>query len=127
MPGHGTLIWAGDATAANREVLEAAAPEFGLSLRFCLLRELLDTARVSRGEVGGTEVGSEAGRALPLIAGLHERFPRTILLLASRDASVGFIRSALEAGASDVLSLPLQAAELQKALIRSSQAGPKTS
>ena len=126
MASQGTLTWAGDTAPASRELLSATAQEFGLTARFCTLREVPDTARGGGCEVIGLEVGSDPGRALGLVTELRGRLPRTTILLATRDGSVGFIRAALEAGANDVLSLPLQPADLHKALIRAMQTGPRT-
>jgi pilus assembly protein CpaE len=118
------MIWATDG-AGPRELVEATAGEVGLAVRFCALRELGETARAAQDDPIGIEIGADAGHALALVAELHSRLPRTTILVASADGSVGFIRKALEAGAHDVLSLPFQPGELHKALIRSAHAGPR--
>jgi pilus assembly protein CpaE len=127
MTNTSTMVWAADDAAANREILEATAGELGLTVRFCAPRDLADTAENGRDRLVGIEAGADPARALALLAQVHERLPRATLLLAARDGSLGFIRSALEAGASDVLALPLHAKELHKALIRGIQAGSRKS
>jgi len=125
MTNHGTMLWATDGTPSH-ELVEAVAHDVGLTVRFCALHDLAEQARTGMTHVIAIEVGSEPERALGLLAETHRRFPSASILLASHDGSVGFIRQALQAGASDVLSLPLQAGELHRALIRSLHAGPKS-
>jgi pilus assembly protein CpaE len=120
-----TMIWAAD-DAANRELLEATAGELALGVRFCALRELAETAVGSgRDQLVGIEAGSEPARALALVAQVHGRAPHATIFLAAHDASLDFVRSALEAGASDVLALPLERGELHKALLRALRAAAK--
>jgi len=125
MTNQGTMLWAGDGTTA-RELVEATARDIGLAACFCGLQELGDSSRGSQSDVIAIETGTDPARALALVADVHGRLPRATILLASPDSSVGFIRQALQAGASDVLSLPLQPNELHRALIRSVHAGPRT-
>src|SRR5262249_26918378 len=125
MANTGTIVWAAD-EAANRGLLEATAGELGLGVRFCTPRDLAGSAETGRGRLIGLEAGADSGRALALIAQVHRQAPRTTILLAARDGSLGFVRTALEAGASDVLALPLERGELHKALLRAIQAASKT-
>lgn len=126
MTSTGTLIWAADEAATNRELLEATAGELGIELRFCAPRDLGDEAETGRARVIAFEAGADPVRALALVAEVHGRAPRAAILLAAHDSSLGFIRSALEAGASDVLALPLERGELHKALLRAIQTASKT-
>jgi pilus assembly protein CpaE len=123
MAREGTCVWASD--APDRELIEAIAGELGLQVRFCALRELGDSTKEGRHELVGIEVDGNPARALTLVSELRGRLPLAGILVASPDSSVGFIRKALEAGASDVLSLPLQTSELHRALIRSAHAGSR--
>jgi pilus assembly protein CpaE len=125
MTNQGTMLWASDGTTA-RELVEATARDIGLAVSFCALQELADAGRAGQSEVIALETGADPTRALALVAEVHGRLPHVTILLASPDGSVGFIRQALQAGASDVLSLPLQPNELHRALIRSVHAGPRT-
>ena len=125
MTNQGTMLWAGDGTPA-RELVEATARDLGLAVCFCALQELGDSSRASQSDVISIETGDDPARALALVAEVHGRLPQATILLASPDGSAGFIRRALQAGASDVLSLPLQPNELRRALIRSVHAGPRT-
>jgi pilus assembly protein CpaE len=122
----GTIVWAADDAAANRELLEATAGELGLGVRFCAPGDLADAAENGRDRLIGLEAGADSGRALALVAQVHSQAPHATILLAARDGSLGFIRSALEAGASDVLALPLERGELHKALLRSIRAASRT-
>src|SRR5215470_12681631 len=125
MTNQGTMLWAGDGTPA-RELVEATARDIGLAVCFCELQELADSSRASQSDVIAIETGADPAHALALVAEVHGRLPQATILLASPDGSAGFIRKALQAGASDVLSLPLQPNELHRALIRSIHAGPRT-
>jgi pilus assembly protein CpaE len=125
MTNQGTMLWAGDGTPA-RELVEATARDLGLAVCFCALQELGDSSRASQSDVIAIETGADPARALALVAEVHGRLPQATILLASPDGSAGFIRQALQAGASDVLSLPLQPNELHRALIRSVHAAPRT-
>ena len=125
MTNQGTMLWAGDGTPA-RELVEATARDIGLAVCFCALQELGDSSQASQSDVIAIETGADPARALALVAEVHARLPQATILLASPDGSVGFIRQAIQAGASDVLSLPLQPSELHRALIRSAHATPRT-
>ncbi len=117
----GTIIWAAE-DPAGREVLAATATALGLTVEQCALREAADRAAMTRAAVIGIEAGPDAAQTLALVADLHTRAPNVTLLVASRDGDLNFVRAAIEAGAGDVLSLPLQNAEVHKALLRALQA-----
>jgi len=126
MTNTGTIVWAADDSAANRSVLDATAQALGLTVQFCAPRDAAERATAAHARVIGLEAGYDQVRALALVGELHGRLPRTTILLASRDGDLSFMRAALEAGASDVLSLPLETAELHKALLRASQTTART-
>lgn len=125
MASTSTMIWAADDAAPNRELLEATAGELGLGVRFCAPRELPDTVENGRDRLIGFEAGADPARALALVAQVHRQAPHATILLAAHDGSLVFIRAALEAGASDVLALPLQRGELHKTLLRALRAAAK--
>ena len=117
-----TMIWATDVVdAANRELLDATAAKIGLAVRYCTLPELSSSARAGRDQLIGIETGGDSAPGLALVAEVHKLRPRATIFLASPDGGVDFIRAALGAGCSDVLSLPLQSAELHNVLLRSTQ------
>jgi pilus assembly protein CpaE len=119
------MIWASDG-AAGRELVEATASKLGLKVRFCALQELRDLTGVGHEAVIGIE-STDTGHTLALLEELRGRMPRATILVASADGSVDFIRKALEAGAHDVLELPVQPNELHKALLRATQASQRAS
>jgi pilus assembly protein CpaE len=122
MRGSGAgFVWVTEDATASRELLEDAGREFGMKPRFCRADEVLDVIRVARVDLVGIELGAEPSAGLALLRELHERLPRVTMLAASADPGVTLIRAALEAGAADVLSLPLGRGELHKALIKFSQ------
>ena len=115
------LIWAAPGPSANRQLVETAARELTLTVRFCTYKELLDLLHTERCHVACIEFGFDAHPGLTLLKNVSERMPRLTSVVASNDASVSMIRTVLEAGAADFLSLPLNPQELNKALIKLSQ------
>ena len=126
MTNIGTIVWAADDSAAHRDALETTARALGLTVQFCAPRDAADRAAAGHARVIGLEAGADHARALALVGEIHGRLPRATILLASHDRDSSFMRAALEAGASDVLSLPLESAELHKALLRASQTTART-
>ncbi len=115
------LIWAAPGPSANRQLVETAARELTLTVRFCTYKELLDLLHTERCHVACIELGFDAHPGLTLLKNVVERMPRLTTVVASNDTSVSMIRAVLEAGAADFLSLPLNPQELNKALIKLSQ------
>ena len=113
----GTLLWVGG-DALSRELIEGAAIEFRLSARFCGRDEVLDIVRTVPVELLGLELDSDPRQCLNLIKELHDRLPRMTLFAVSADGSVPMMRAALERGANDFLSLPLNRQEVHKSLIK---------
>ena len=127
-PEEGTLLWArpdGEGGAGGIEPLRAAVREFKLAVHCCGYAELPELIRTRRCELVGVEVGADAEAAAALIKRLHERLPALTIFAASDDPGVSLLRTLLEAGATDVLSLPLGSQELHKALIKFSQVRTK--
>jgi pilus assembly protein CpaE len=122
MTNTGTIVWAAYDGATNRDVLETTASALGLTVQFCSPRDAAERAAEGHARVVGLEAGADQARGLTLVAEIHGRLPRASILVASRDGDLAFMRAALEAGASDVLALPLENAELHKALLRAIQA-----
>ena len=119
------LIWAAPGPSANRQLVETAARELTLTVRFCTYKELLDLLHTERCHVACIELGFDAHPGLTLLKNVVERMPRLTTVVASNDTSVSMIRAVLEAGAADFLSLPLNPQELNKALIKLSQTALK--
>ncbi len=119
------LIWAAPGPSANRQLVETAARELTLTVRFCTYKELLDLLHTERCHVACIELGFDAHPGLTLLKSVVERMPRLTTVVASNDTSVSMIRAVLEAGAADFLSLPLNPQELNKALIKLSQTALK--
>jgi len=126
MTTEGTLVWAApDSTAASGAV-ESAAREFNLAVRFCGHSELFDVLRSVRCTLLVIEFGFDMHPGLQLLKQVGERMPRLTTLVGSNDTTVGMVRAAIEAGAADVLSLPLNPQELHKAVIKLNQSGRKS-
>lgn len=121
----GVLLWATAGAADTRQLLEAVAREFGLQVRFCNHAELVGLARTEAWELAGVELGMPASESISLIRELRRREPLLTIVAASADTSVPTIRAALEAGARDFLSLPLDAPEVHKVFIKATQTSLK--
>ncbi len=121
----GLLVWVSGIKAGSRELVETTAREFKLAVRFCGYGDLLDVIRSERSPLVAIEMDSSPGQALTLLKQVHERFPRVTILAASSDSGVAMIGATLEAGANDLLSLPLDSRELHKALIKFTQVDTK--
>ena len=117
----GTLLWVTAGACEGRALLEATARQCRLAMRFCRYRELFEQLDAGRCDLVGIEFDTDPGPALALLRDLCKRMPRVIAFAASRDTGVPMIRAAIEAGASDLLSLPLDPQELHKALIKLTQ------
>jgi len=123
----GAILWVGAGGAATRDVLEDAAAAFGLTVRLCNHAEALAKLQAQRCELVGIELDGEPAQALELVRKIRERIPRLTIHAASSDSGINVIREALESGASEVLSLPLTASELTKALAKFTQRGASSS
>jgi pilus assembly protein CpaE len=126
MNTEGILLWAAPGPSASRELVQTAANELGLAVRFCTYKEILDLLRTERCQVACIEFGFDAHPGLTLLKSIVERMPRLTTLVASNDTSVAMIRAVLEAGAADFISLPLNPQELSKSLIKLSQTALKS-
>lgn len=126
MNTEGILLWAAPGPSASRELVQTAANELRLAVRFCTYKEILDLLRTERCQVACIEFGFDAHPGLTLLKSIVERMPRLTTLVASNDTSVAMIRAVLEAGAADFISLPLNPQELSKSLIKLSQTALKS-
>jgi pilus assembly protein CpaE len=126
------LVWAtASVSAEDRRALESAARAFGLKLEVGGPDDLASMA-LATGDLVGVELGSEPRGGIGLVRELCARTPGAAVVAASADAGVDLMRSAMEAGAVDVLGLPLSLRELEKTLLRLTQtasrvAAPATS
>jgi len=126
MSAEGVLVWAAPEASACREIVGPAARELKLGVRFCTHREVFERLHAERASVVCIEFGYDPHPGLALLKQVVERMPRLTTLVASSDTSVAMIRSVLEAGAADFLTLPLNPQELSKTLIKLSQTAMKS-
>jgi pilus assembly protein CpaE len=111
------LLWAttDDASAA---LIASVTADLGLTAQTCTPREIFEVVKPSRFDLVGIDLGREPREGLALIRQLHDRFPRLTIVAAVMESGVSTLRAALEAGASDILSLPLSQHEVTKTLIK---------
>jgi pilus assembly protein CpaE len=125
MDTESTLLWVSDDPAVDRCLVEGAAAEFDLVVRFCGYAELADLVRTGRWTLVALEAEAERGDALETVGRLAGFVPRPGILVAARGGDIALVRRALEAGADDVVSLPLDGDELRKALVKLRRAGAR--
>jgi pilus assembly protein CpaE len=115
------LLWATDDESTGK-LVQSAAHDLGLQAHVCTPAELSQVLRPARFDLVGIELGGEAREGLAIIRQVHDRFPRLTIVAGVPGSTVSALRAALEAGASDIVSLPLTQSELQKILIKFRQA-----
>jgi pilus assembly protein CpaE len=111
------LLWATSDETSGALVL-TAAKDLGFGAQMCAPRDVLDLVRPARFDLVGIELGIEARDGIALIRQLHDRFPRLTIIAALPESNVSTLRAAFEAGASDIVSLPLSQLELQRGLLK---------
>jgi pilus assembly protein CpaE len=123
---NGTLLWVNGASE-SRKLLESVAGELNLCVSFHGRGEALEIVEHGSWKVVGIELDDEPGESLALIKKLQQRAPQLPIFAASADASISMIRAAMDAGAKDLVALPLDEREVHKALIKlfSQPSGPK--
>jgi pilus assembly protein CpaE len=127
---HATLLWVTPGSSESQALVEITARECGLAAHFCTYAALLERLGTERHELVGVEFGTDPKSALALLRELVKRWPGVTAFAASRDTTVPMTQVAIEAGASDVLKLPLEREDLHKALIklrRTASRNPKVS
>src|ERR1043166_3154911 len=121
----GSVFWVSANPTATRDLVETTTRGFKLGVQFCTHAEIIERLRSGACILVGIEFDAAPDQALTVLKEVHHRLPHVPILAASSDASDTMIRSALEAGASDFLSLPINRLELHKALIKFTQVEAK--
>jgi pilus assembly protein CpaE len=112
------LLWVTNDTA-SAGLVRTTARELGITVEVCAPDATLAALRPGRFDVVGLEIASAALEAgLTHLREIHRQFPRVSVVAALEDSSVTTLRTALEAGATDIVSLPLTAGELAKLLLK---------
>lgn len=119
------LLWVTAGGATDRALLEEAGAAHGLEIVFCSAAEVATALR--GGDLVGVELPEDPRSGLAIIRDLHSRAPNAAIIAASTDGDVELLRSAMRAGACDVLSLPFTASEIHKTLLRQTSATQPTS
>jgi pilus assembly protein CpaE len=118
----GQILWVTtDVHPEHRELIQATGREFQMEVHFCSHDEFNDLASARRWKLVGVELSENSKEDINRIKALHQRLPNLIIFVVSADQSINTMRTVLAAGATDFLSLPLNAAELGKALLKFTQ------
>jgi pilus assembly protein CpaE len=112
------LLWATNDQTGSSNLVLSIANDLGLTAQVCTLRDLFDVVRPARFDLVGVELGTEPREGLALIRQLHDRFPRLSIVAALGESGIATLRAALEAGAGDIIALPLTQQEVQKTFIK---------
>ncbi len=113
------LLWVVDGTPlAERAVVHAVAEDFGLAVRFCAAAEAGEAMRTMPVAAVGVELAEAPAAGLAVLRALHGRRPDLPLFAAAADSGLELIGVAFEAGASDLVSLPLRGPDLHKVLLK---------
>lgn len=117
----GQILWVtADVRPEHRELIQATAREFQMEAHFCSHDEFTDLTAARRWRLVGLELVNRT-EDLNRVKGLHERSPQLPIFVASADQSIDTMRAVLGSGATDFLSLPINPAELGKALLKFTQ------
>jgi pilus assembly protein CpaE len=113
------LLWIGVGEAADREQVETVARELGISVSACAPSEAADRLNARSVDIVCLQIAEASG--LGLLQEVHEYSPATPVFVASSDTSVATMRTALQRGATDFITLPLNPLDLSRVLIKASQ------
>lgn len=114
----GKILWATYDESGAGKLVAAVAAELGLTAQICTPREVFEILRPAKFDLVGIEIGTESREGIALTRQIHDRFPRLTVVAALPETGVATLRAALEAGASDIISVPISQHELQKTLIK---------
>lgn len=119
---NGLVLWAlAHDASPTRALVEQSATAFGMGVRFCTPSDVGIQARLVSAAVIGVEFTSDFQSGFDAVRSLTSQYPDTVVLAVLPDASIEGLRGALGAGATDVLTLPLSIADLNKAFLRAHQ------
>jgi len=118
----GQILWVtADVRPEHRELIQATAREFQMEVHYCSHDEFSDLTAARRWRLVGLELGTNRKDDLARVKALHNRLPQLPIFVASTDQSIETMRAVLSSSATDFLSLPLNPAELGKALLKFNQ------
>jgi len=101
------LLWATNDADGSGALVRKIASDLTLPAQICELRELFEVVRPARFDLVGIDIGAEAREGLATIRQLHDRFPLLTIVAALPESAFSTLRAVLEAGSTDVVSLPL--------------------
>ena len=113
------LLWIGAGEATDREQIETVGRELGITISFCDPGQTANRLSGRSIDIVCLEIAQASG--LGLLQEVHEHAPGTPAFVASSDTSVATMRAALQKGATDFVTLPLNPLDLSRVLIKASQ------
>jgi pilus assembly protein CpaE len=113
------LLWIGPGDATDRVQIETVARELDIGVTFCRSDQAAERLDGRSVDIVCLEIAEAA--SLALLQEVHESSPGTPVFVASSDTSVATMRTALQRGATDFVTLPLNPLDLSRVLIKASQ------
>src|SRR6185369_8150766 len=124
---NGTLLWSTTRDIGReRELLDAVGREFAMDVTVCQPGQLLAIVKAERPRLVAIELGDDPNERLTLLREVDACMQDGTVFAVTGDPDVATMRRALEAGATDCLSLPLDGRELRKALLKATEAAART-
>lgn len=114
------LLWVSSQNSStDKSKVRAAGEPFHFEMQFCADAELATALPTQRWVAVVVELSADrVAEGVARIRQLREQLPHVPVVAASSDSSLDAMRSALTAGAADVLSLPLEPTEVHKTFLR---------
>lgn len=113
------LLWIGDGQPADSDQIETACGELGIQVSYCPRADAAGRLGATQFHILCLEIRSVDD--LALLEKLQGHAPAAPFFVVSADTSVSTMRLALQRGAIDFITLPLNPLDLSKVLIRAGQ------
>jgi pilus assembly protein CpaE len=115
-----TLLWVHDGGTTDSTQLQTVCRELGITPRVCGANEI--DASIDRSvSMIGLDLGDDSVAGIRRLQEIRERHPNIPIFVASALSNVSTMRAALQHGATDFLSLPMNPLDLSRVVIRLAQ------
>jgi len=116
-----TLLWVHDGPSTDPTQLDTVCRELGITPRICT-RDEIDSSIDRSVSMIGFDLGDDSAAGIRLLQEIHARHPDVPIFVASAASNLSTMRAAMQHGATDFLSLPLNPLDLSRVVIRLAQA-----
>ncbi len=115
-----TLLWVQDESTTDPHQIETVCRELGIEVKSSTSAGL-DAAIDRKVTMLGLDLGSDSVAGIRRLQQIRERHPGLPIFVASSESNVSTMRAALQHGATDFLTLPLDPLDLSRVVIRLAQ------